>query len=165
MVSNSGILWIRTYLPLMGIQILWCPIQIGSDLNPEEKLNAVPTSDEWMHLIGFQGPGISTESRVKIAGSGSIQSRSSSEEGWDSCCRCPGQNSISRIRFSGDIELGLCISSPLVHRTLNGPRWVDLSSDGQHLVFHFSWRLVICLMISTVSHPPPLSLMTWYWRR
>lgn len=51
-ITSSGILKnISPYLSLIGIQTLLCPIQIGSDLNTKEKLNAVPSPDEMNESI------------------------------------------------------------------------------------------------------------------
>ena len=51
-ITSSGILQnISPYLSLIGIQMLLCPIQIGSDLNIKEKLNAVPSPDEMNESI------------------------------------------------------------------------------------------------------------------
>lgn len=36
-------------MPFIGTQMLWCPMQIGSDLNTKEKLNANLPPASWMN--------------------------------------------------------------------------------------------------------------------
>lgn len=63
------IVWKETHMikpifPLIGMQILY-PMEMGNVSNPKEKLNVVPSSDEWLSLLQSHGPVISKESLVE----------------------------------------------------------------------------------------------------
>lgn len=41
------------------------PMQMGNVSDPKEKLNVIPSSDEWMSLLWSQQPVLNTESLVE----------------------------------------------------------------------------------------------------
>lgn len=82
MIRSSGILWKVYICLLIRKQMLWYPVKIGNDSNFKKDVNTANFPSEWMSLLQYQGPVISTKPLVKITGVEFIESARWSKIGW-----------------------------------------------------------------------------------